>query len=135
VGVKVFEVRGTRDAVESQFIADAFAGPSAASRAAGADVRRLFSDWTPPPGTPGRRQGGWDTYCASGPGRRTVYRFEAASGRLRKKCYYEGSHRVATVRYAEYPTVGPKGAYPGLSVLVNHRLGFRLTARLRELRD
>lgn len=123
VGVKLFEVARANGRVRCNFTIPV---PEAAGQAITADLAALFLDQTPPPSAPVSLEHDELIFRATTDRRDTEYVYSNRDGRLLRKSYYDGRHRVATIEFRDYRTA-EGWAYPRVSTLENRRFHYKLT--------
>jgi len=130
--VKLFEVCGSGENVESAFAIDELARRGDVGRSIGEATRRMYFDRIPNATARMRRETGRLVFTQRAGDGRIKYSFGGPGGVLAEKRYYERGREVWRVSYHEYRSHKGK-LYPGGIVLTNQKYGYRVVVRLREI--
>lgn len=132
LGVQLFELSGDRSTITTHSVLPPLMKYGDLPGVVGADIRRIFLD--PAPAADAqvwRSRNSISFWQHSGPGR-MQYVFAGSGHDLVEKNYYEYGETVWSVSYHDYFEVNGK-RYPRGIVLDNHRHGYTLTVRHKEL--
>jgi hypothetical protein len=132
--VKLFEVSGDSENVESGFALEEFAVRGDLARAVGDDTRRMYFDRLPSPDASIRRERYRILFKQSAGDGEIEYVFAGKDGLLVEKRYYESGSKIWSASYYEYRREKGK-LYPEGIILDHHGYGYRLVVRLREIRS
>ena len=128
-GVKLFEITGDGDAIQTHFLLPELARRGDLGRAIGSDIRSIYLDLVPAPSAEVDRtrdsicfHESWDN------GEGADYVLAGAPAVLVEKRCFSGGHKVATVRYYDYVESGGKLSPTGV-ILDNHKASYRLIIR------
>jgi hypothetical protein len=133
LGMKLFEVSCTGGQSRAVFSVPLPGNREAMGKALGDDIASLFFDLLPTPDAVLRRHGDTLVFRQERDGRRMEYAFSVSNGQLMRKTIRDGSGRTTL-------TFGAGGAdrvggYPAVVRLMNHRYGYTVTVRTRQLED
>ena len=133
LGVKLFEVKGSGPATEFQSVLPEFTQHPEFGQAVGEDIRRVYLDPVPGPAAEVRREKGAVVFTQRQPGGYVEYIFGGRECLLLEKRYYEGSRLVWEIGFYEYNEHEGR-LFPHGVVLRNHRYGYSLTLRTKDVR-
>ena len=134
VGVKLFDIARTNGHVHADLLVSSIPHREEIIRAMGDEIGRMLFDLVPAPDAVCRREGPSLVFRQTGTNVVVEHVIAVPECRLVEKRYDEGRRRVCTVWYRDYRPFDGLW-FPGEIVLQNHRYGFRLTLRLREVRE
>ncbi|MCD6328020.1 DUF3261 domain-containing protein [bacterium] len=134
VGLKLFELAGNADAIDSSFAIEQFSRmPNWAQNIAG-DIRAIYFDRVPPTSAQVKKSRNRVTFVSKDEARTLEYVFAGPHKALvRKRCFEDG-RLVRTIHYREYTRRNGK-LYPDGILLKNHRGCYSLIIRLKEVRQ
>lgn len=133
-GVKLFEISGDAEDVESTFVLEEFAVRGDLARAVGDDTRRMYFDRLPSPDARISKERYRILFRQDAGDGEIEYVFSGSGGFLAEKRYYENGSKIWSVSYYQY--LQEKGKlYPEGIILEHHGYGYRLVVRLREIRS
>ncbi len=133
-GVKLFEVSGESENVESGFALEEFSARGDLARAVGDDTRRMYFDRLPSPDAKVHGERYRVLFRQEEGEGELEYVFAGSDGLLVQKCYYEDGRKVWSASYYEYRRKHGK-MYPDGIILEHHDYGYRLVVRLKEIRS
>ena len=133
-GVKLFEVSGDSEDVDSTFALEEFAVRSDLARAVGDDTRRMYFDRLLSPDATISKERYRILFRQNAGDGEIEYVFAGSDGVLVEKRYYENGSKIWSASYYEYRRAKGK-LYPGGIILEHHGYGYRLVVRLREIRS
>ena len=133
MGVKLFELTGDKDKIDSHFVMEQFSGKGNFAGTVGEDIRRIYFDLTPSAGAVVNKKK--TKIVFSGPAGSGIleYTFAGSAGLLVEKNYYEDGILNWSVSYYEYLQKDGKN-YPSGIILENYKYGYSLTVKLKEIR-
>jgi len=135
VGVKLFEVSGDETSIAKQFAIGDFGRNPYFIRAVAEDIRRVYFDLLPPENAPVYRGSHrMYFYSETGPAEETVYRFGSPEHVLLDKTRLRNQEGLWRVSYYDYRST-PEGLLPAGTVLENWEYGYRITIRLKDIRQ
>ncbi|MBI5056063.1 MAG: DUF3261 domain-containing protein [Nitrospirae bacterium] len=133
MGVKLFELAGDKDRIDSHFAMEQFTKKGNFPRTVGEDIRRIYFDLTPSASAEVKKRKYkviFDEPLGAGV---VEYIFAGEGGHLVEKNYYEDSRLNWRVSYYEYRQKDGK-IYPSGIILDNYKYGYGLTIKLKEIR-
>jgi len=135
-GIKVFEFRGRGEEVETLFLPEPLTRHGDAfERAVARDVRRIYLDWTPPPGARAKVRRDRVVFRGETDGGRVEYVYSGRGRTLTEKRFSKGWRTRCLIRYFDYREVDGK-LHPFGVVLKNGKYHYRLVLRVKDvLRD
>jgi hypothetical protein len=133
MGIKLFELSGDKDSVRTNFVLKELMRMGDLPRIVGEDIRRIYFDNIPS-----------EKATVQKDKRRVIFSEPSGAGIIRyvfagrdlgliEKKYYEKKRLLWSVFYYEYRQDHGK-FYPGGIILRNHRFGYNLVVRLKEVR-
>jgi hypothetical protein len=133
-GVKLFEVSGDSEQVESGFALEEFAARGDLARAVGDDTKRMYFDRLPSPDAKAHMERYRVLFRQEEGEGELEFVFAGSEGHLVQKRYYENGRKVWSASYYEYRRKHGK-LYPDGIILEHHEYGYRLVVRLKEIRS
>jgi hypothetical protein len=133
MGVKLFELSGGKDGIDSHFVLEQFSREGNFAATVGEDIRRVYFDLTPSAGARIKKKK-YQVIFREPAGKGVMeYVFAGAGGYLVEKNYYEENALNWGVSYYEYLQKEGK-LYPRGIILNNYKYGYSLTVKLKEVR-
>lgn len=133
-GVKLFEVSGDSEGIQSAFAVEEFAILGDLTRAVGEDTRRIYFDRVPSPDARVSEEPYRILFRQNSGDGEIEYVFSGGDGVLVEKRYFENGDNIWSASYYQYRREGGK-LYPEGIILEHHEYGYRLVVRLREIRS
>jgi hypothetical protein len=133
VGIKLFELTGSRDEIKPVFVLKELLQRGDLPRAVGEDIRRIYFNFTPAQDAKVKKENYRIIFTQNSGNGRLKYIFAGPQHRLIEKHYYEGTHNIWSVYYYDYLEKEGK-LYPAALILKHHRFGYNLIIRLKEVR-
>jgi hypothetical protein len=133
MGVKLFELKGDKDKIDSRFVMEQFSGKGNFAGTVGEDIRRIYFDLTPSFGALVKKKKLKVVFSEPAGAGILEYIFAGTAGLLVEKNYYEDGILNWRVSYYEYLQKDGKN-YPSGIILENYRYGYNLTIKLKEIR-
>jgi hypothetical protein len=133
-GLKLFEVSGDSEDAQCTFALEELTRWGDFSRVVAEDTRRMYLDRVPGPNATISKERYRILFRQQAEDGEIEYVFGGADGVLVEKRYYEEGRRLWSVSYYEYRRESGK-LYPAGIILENHKRGYRLVVRLREIRS
>jgi hypothetical protein len=133
VGIKLFELTGNQDTISPGFVLKELLQRGDLPRAVGEDIRRIYFKMIPSPEAKIKKEKCKIIFNqAYGQG---IMKYVFAGNRhlLTEKHYYEKNRNLWSVFYYEY-SLNKGKLYPSGLILKNHRFGYNLVIRLKEVR-
>jgi hypothetical protein len=131
LGMKLFEVSCAGGRSQATLAFPIPGNGDAIGKAIGADIANLYFDLVPAPGAALRRRGDVLRFREARDGLRLTHEFSIPKGRLLRKTVDDKSGRT-TIVFGD-PEGDLVGGYPGVVRLRNHRYGYQVTVRTRQL--
>ena len=130
-GIKIFEVKGTKDSTEEAFFAEQFKKHGDAARAVADDIRRIYFNRIPEAGA--RVQKGSYRAVITQPfsNGRMEYIFAGSNKYLVEKRYKEKGRKIWAVHYADYKEKNGK-VHPWKIMLKHYRRDYSLIVKTKE---
>ncbi|NVN91087.1 MAG: DUF3261 domain-containing protein [Desulfuromonadales bacterium] len=132
LGVQLFELSGDRSSITTHSVLPPLMQYGDLPTVVGTDIRNIFLGLVPADDAQVWRSRNSISFWQPSATGRMQYLFAGASHDLVEKNYYENSEIVWSVSYHDYAEINGK-RYPRGIVLVNHRHGYTLTVRHKEL--
>lgn len=132
LGVQLFELSGDRSSITTHSVLPPLMRFGDLPTVVGTDIRNIFLDLTPADTAQVWRSRTSISFWQPSAQGRMQYVFAGAGHDLVEKNYYENSEIVWSLSYHDYLELNGK-RYPRGIVLVNHRHGYTLTVRHKEL--
>jgi len=133
MGVKLFELTGDKDKVDSRFVMEQFSRKGNFAGTVGKDIRRIYFDLTPSSEALVNKEKLKVVFSEPAGAGILEYIFASSAGFLIEKNYYEDGILNWRVSYYEYRQKDGKN-YPSGIILENYRYGYSLTIKLKEIR-
>jgi hypothetical protein len=133
-GLKLFEVSGNSSDAECGFALEEFSRWGGFAEAVAEDTRRMYFDRIPAPDAKVSKEKYRILFRQPAAEGELEYVFAGADGALVDKRYYEKGSRIWNASYYEYRRENGR-LYPTGIILDDHRRGYRLVVRLREIRS
>lgn len=133
MGVKLFELTGDREKIDSHFVMEQFSGKGNFAGTVGEDIRRIYFDLTPSAGAVVNKKKTKIVFSEPAGSGILEYTFAGSAGLLVEKNYYEDGILNRRVSYYEYRQKDDK-FYPAGIILKNYKYGYSLTIKLKEIR-
>jgi hypothetical protein len=133
-GVKLFEVSGDSEGIQSAFAVEEFAVRGDLASAVGEDTRRIYFDRLPSPDARVSKERYRILFREKSGDGEIEYVFSGSDGLLVEKRYYENGSKIWSASYYEYRREAGK-LYPEGIIFEHHEYGYRLLVRLREIRS
>ena len=132
-GIKLLELTGNNDKTELRFAIEEFTKRGNFAEAVADDIKKIYFDRLPGAGAKASR-GKYETVFARDENGATIEHVFAGAGALlvEKRCAVDNI-AVWSVYYYEYRIENGK-LYPAGIILENHKSGYRLILRLKEIR-
>jgi hypothetical protein len=132
LGVQLFELSGDRDTIVTHTVLPSLMQYGDLPTAVGTDIRRIYFDLVPSDTAQISKSASSVTFrqpCGAGV---MEYEFAGKGQELVAKVYYENDDVVWRISYYEYREQNGK-KYPQGIVMINHKYGYQLTVRQKEL--
>ena len=133
VGIKLFELTGSRDEIKPVFVLKELLQRGDLPRAVGEDIRRIYFDLTPSEQASVKKEKYRIIFSQPSGQGQLKYVFAGTSHWLIEKHYYEKNRNLWSVFYYDY-LINQGRVYPSALILKHHRFGYNLTIRLKEVR-
>jgi len=133
VGIKLFELTGSRDEVKPVFVLKELLQRGDLPRAVGEDIRRIYFDFTPAQDAKVKKEKYRIIFTQNTGNGKLKYIFAGPQAWLIEKHYYEGKRNIWSVFYYDYLKEQGK-LYPSALILKHRRFGYNLIIRLKEVR-
>ena len=134
VGIKLFELSGNQDTIKPGFVLKELLQRGDLPRVVGEDIRRIYFNMLPSPEAKIEKER-YKIIFSQAYGQGIIkYVFAGSQHLLVEKRYYEKNHNLWSVFYYEYRLDKGK-LYPAGLILKNHRFGYNLVIRLKEVRE
>lgn len=134
LGIKLFELSGDRNRIETYFLIEQFSEKGNFTDAVGEDIRRIYFDLIPSSEAKVKKKRHRIKFSEPFDVGVIEYTFAGTGGYLIEKDYYEEGILNWTVSYYEYQQKCEK-VYPSGIILKNYKYGYTLTIRLKEVLD
>jgi len=131
MGVKLFDLSGDKNVTTTNFAIEPMAQYGEIGAAVAADIRRIYFDLLPPPGTEPRKGEYRVIYGSATPKGYQEQIFAGIDGDLTEKRFYADQFISWQVTYHDYKSIGGK-RYPQGIVLTNYKDGYQLVIREKE---
>lgn len=132
VGIKLFELSGDRNRIETHFVLGQFSEKGNFANAVGEDIRRIYFDLIPSSEAKVKKKKYQVRFIEPSAAGVVEYVFAGAEGYLVEKGYYEEDMLSWKVSYYEYQQKDGI-IYPAGIILKNYKYGYTLTIKLKEI--
>jgi len=133
VGIKLFELTGSRDEIKPVFVLKELLQRGDLPRAVGEDIRRIYFDLLPSAQAKVEKEKYRIIFSQPSGHGEMKYIFAGSQHWLIEKHYSEKNRKLWSVFYYDY-LMDKGGLYPAGLVLKHHRFGYNLIIRLKEVR-
>ena len=131
-GIKIFEVKGSKDSVEEVFFSEQFKKYGDAAQAVAKDIRRIYFNRIPETNADVQKKKREIIFTEPFAEGNIAYIFGGAEKYLIEKRYREKGRRVWTIYYADYREKKGK-VHPWRIMFEHHEYGYKLIVKTKEI--